>query len=433
MLVTLPVLLMASAFFSASETALFSLTRHQRVRLKRSRSLAAASVGTLLNETRDLLITLLLSNMTVNVLYFVVSTVLLIRMRRDHNAGALLMAVLTVAPVLGLIILGEVLPKLFATRMAMQWSQWAALPLLVVHRALWPVRRVLGAFIVAPLARLIAPRNRPAALSAEELQTLLDLSKQYGVIDTEEEHLLQQVLELSQLRVHDLMTPRVDMEGFDLNDDPSALIELIRRTRLSRIPVYVDDIDHIEGVIYARQALLRMPRSREDVKKLVRQVKFVPEQQRADQLLVDLRKTGMTFAIVVDEYGGTAGLVTLEDVVEHLVGHIAGPYDQQHDVMVEPVGPHKWRVSAALAVRDWVEAIGSVGWDARHAFDGVSTLGGLVMTQLGRLPREGDCTQLGNVVIEVERMDGRRVDTLLVQLQDSERSASPDSAKGGEA
>ncbi|MEE9212895.1 MAG: hemolysin family protein [Phycisphaeraceae bacterium] len=420
LLAALPLLLVASAFFSGCETALFSLSRYQRLQLSRSRSFAAATVTTLLAETRSLLITLLLGNMTINVAYFVVSTVVLVRLKTEHQAGTLLVGVLSVVPLLILILLGEVVPKLLASRLAQAWSRYTAVPLLLVHRVLAPLRALISAVVIGPLARLFAPGERPPTLSAEELETLLELSTQQGVIDHEEEHLLQQVLELSQLKVRDLMTPRVDIKAFDLADPPDKLTSLIRATRLSHVPVYRGDLDHIAGVVSARQVLLAEPQTQAELRALIREAKFVPEQQRADQLLVDLRKTGTTFAMVVDEYGGTAGLITLEDVVEELVGEIAGPYASAQGPQVESIGPGRWRVSANLPVHDWGQVFDAAGGIPRDSgIEGVSTVGGLVMARLGRLPKVGDRTTFGNVAIEVETMDRRRVGTLLVQLQEA--------------
>ena len=325
MLCLLPVLLGASGFISGSETALFFLNHHQRLELSRSGGLAGGIVSRLLGETRALLITLLLCNMVLNVLYFVITTVLILRLRENSTIGAVGVGAASGAALLTLIMIGEVTPKLLAARLAVPWSKLAAVPLMVVHRTVGPLRLVLSVFVITPLARLIAPRHRPPALSPDELEALLGISEAQGVIDQGEEQLLQQVLELGQLTVKHLMTPRVEIAAFDLANDPADLIDLIRRTRFSRIPVYHGDVDHVAGIVHARQALLQRPATPAALTPLVREAQFVPEQQRADRLLLTFRRTGTTFAIVVDEYGGTAGLVTLEDVVEHMVGRMPGP------------------------------------------------------------------------------------------------------------
>jgi len=427
-LLLLPLLLVASGFFSGSETALFSLTRHQRVQLARSKSFVGTTITTLLSETRALLITLLLGNMTINVLFFVISSVLLIQFNKTAWAGPVTVSIATVLPLLTIILLGEVLPKLVAARLTMGWSRVFALPLYIVHRGIAPVRMVAQAAIITPLARLFFPRREAPSLSEDELESLLTLSQRQGVIDPDEERLLQQVLELSQLKVRDLMVPRVDVKAFDLGDDPAELLEMARQQRMSHVPVYEGDLDHIVGLIHTRQLLLQSPHTRQDVRKLVRQVKFVPEQQRVDQLLVELRKTGTTFAIVVDEYGGTAGLITLEDVVEHMVGDIPGAFDGAQEPQVEHLDARRWRADANLSVHDWADVFGHHATiEGMATLEAVSTVGGLVMARLGRVPKEGDVVSVGNVLITVERVAGRRVDAVLIEL----RRQDGTSGKGG--
>ncbi len=416
LLLTLPPLLACSAFFSGCETALFSLSRHQRLQLSRSGHFGAASVVTLLGETRGLLITLLLGNMTVNVTYFVITTLLLIRFQEHARAGALTMGVLSVLPLVTLVLLGEVLPKMVAARCAPVLARWVALPLLLVHRVIGPLRAVVQALVITPLSRLIAP-HRPAAMSSSEFESLLELSQQKGVIDRDEEHLLQQVLELGHLKVRDLMRPRVDIIAFDLDQPTEGLIDLLRTRRVSRVPVYRGDLDHIQGVVFARQVLLKRPRHSQELAPLVRQVYFVPELQRADRLLIHLRKTGATLAIAVDEFGGTSGLITIKDLVEHVVGRLTDRQEPVDTPRAELVAPGLWRVSAELPIHAWIEAMGlSDEHGGLASLANVSTVGGLVMARLGRLPKVGDRVEIAGLSIEVQSMQQRRLDTLLLRV-----------------
>jgi len=399
---------------------LFSLTRHQRAVLKSSETFAGAATATLLAETRALLITLLLGNMTINVLYFVISTKLLLHVRDEHLMGSVALGALTVAPLLVVIIFGEVLPKLVAARTPVAYSKLTALPLLAVHRAITPIRLVASGIIITPLARLIAPSTRPDALSQTELASLLELSQRQGVIDPQEQRMLGQVLGLGRVKVDGLMTPRVDIEAFDLDAEPGTLIELFKRTNLRQAPAYREDLDHIEGFITARRVLLDPPKNRKDIDALIEPVTYVPQQQRADQLLAELRKNGQTIAVIVDEYGGTAGLITLEDVAEHLVGDIAGAYDSDGEPAVEELAPGCWRVSAELSTRNWVDAFSqNTPPDILETLSAVNTLGGLVMARLGRSAKVGDQTTIGNLVLTVDAMDGNRIDQVSIRLTDS--------------
>ena len=429
MLATLPVLLVLSAFFSGSETALFSLTRHERARLARSGRFTDGLLSRLLSETRALLITLLLGNMTINVLFFVISSMLLLQLR---GVGGVLITLASVLPLLTIILLGEVLPKLVASRLRVSYARVVSVPLWTVHRVFSPIRLASQHLVITPLARLIEPPNRPPELSTQELESLLALSQRHGVIDPGEERLLQQVLDLGQLKVCDLMVPRVDIQAYDLEDDPARLIELVKRTQLRHLPVYRGTLDELVGMVYSRQVLLHRPTTREDVRKLIRQVKFVPEQQRGDQLLVELRKSGATLAMVVDEYGGTAGLITIEDVVEQMVGEIPGPYETAAGPLVEPIGSGAWRVSASLPVAEWAEFFGhSPAVQGVGELQTVRTIGGLVMARLGRVPQPGDQVTLGNVVMTVEQMTGNRVRTVRINLRNDQPDASATPNGGG--
>lgn len=423
LLALIPALLLASAFFSGSETALFSLSAHQRLTFARRRSMASHAAGTLLAETRDLLITLMLGNMVANVLFFVVSTVLLIRLEKLHHAGPTTIGLLSFASLLLVILTGEVLPKLVANRVQVGWVTVTGVPLLALHRAVMPLRLTLRIFVINPLARLIAPPQRPHALSAAELGHLLDLSARRGVIHPEEQGLLQGVLELSRLRVREIMTPRVDLVAFDSQRPVDELINLLKRSRRSHIPIYRGDLDNLLGIIEARQVLLRRPSTPGQLRRLVRQVAFVPELQRADQLLVDFRKRGHNLAIAVDEYGGTAGLVTLEDVVEQFIGDMPGTTAHDEGSDVEKLGEGTFRVRAGLPLQDWYDSFDT----ARPAMESV-TLGGLVMSRLGRLPQVGDVVREGNLLLEVERMGRRRIETLRVSVIDEHHGTSHTSA-----
>ena len=413
MIVLLPLLLVASGFFSGGETALFRLSRHQQLQLSRSPGIAAAAIARLLHDRNAFLVTVLLGNMFINVLYFVISSVLVLGLEERNLLNATAGGILNIGALLLLILFGEVLPKLIAARYSLGWSKFAAVPLLTVYRVLSPLRVLLRGFVLDPLGRLVAPLHEQAQLSPKEMESLLELSQHSGVIDDQEEKMLQQVLALSQLRVQDLMTPRVDIIAYNLNDPPAKLMELVTKHRLSRIPVYLGSIDNVVGIVYRRQALLTKPTTDDQIRQLIRQVNFVPELQRPDQLLVQLRKRGTTLAVAVDEYGGTAGVVSLEDVVGRMVGQTGDIADGSQVQPVHQVGENQWRVSGHLGIREWSAVFGSVA----APVTGISTIGGLVTANLGRMAKVGDRIALGNLLIEVEAIKGWRIEHLLLHLQ----------------
>lgn len=413
----LPPLLALSFFFSASETGLFGLTAHQRFRMAQRGGLIGRTVERLLADQRLLLITLLIGNTTVNVSYFVVCSALLLK--TDGAEHPLWTVLMSAAPLLVMVLGSELLPKMLANVIREQVVRALALPLYAVHRALRPVGRILGRWVVGPVGRVFAPRQKAGELTTDEMEALLDMSRTRGVIGSDEQQLLKQVLLLGQRKVRDVMVPRVDIIAIDVNEDPRKLQDLIEERPLMKYLAIDGDIDHVEGVIYTRQFLLaRRIGQKVDLRSLVRKIRFVPELLRVDQLLEDFRKTGTHLALAVDEYGGTSGLTTLKDIVERMVGDLDmdGVIGDESLSTTQQVAPGVWRVGGRLSVHDWAEAFGAGRIPPR-----VATVGGLVAMLAGKVPQEGDRVRLGNVEMQVERMDGGRVESVLLRLMGSPR------------
>ena len=319
LLALLPVLLLLSGFFSGSETALFALTHAQRERMAQHRPKISAALNALMVDRRMLLITILMGNMLVNVLYLVTSSVLLL----EVETGAVGTAALALGFLLCLIAGGEVGPKMAANSHLAGFATLIALPLFAVHRAVAPVRVVLARFVIAPLHRLAAPGHAPEELHEEDLDRLLEVSRLSGVIDARERGLLADVLALSRRRVQDVMTPRVRMGFLRTGDGHDAIRALARESRLTRLPVCEGDLDHVTGFLSVASWL----RAGDDAAPSSNMLPalFVPEIATLDDLLTHFRSTRTSLAIAVDEYGGTAGIVALQDVVASLVGAIEEP------------------------------------------------------------------------------------------------------------
>ncbi|QNN23443.1 HlyC/CorC family transporter [Planctomycetales bacterium ZRK34] len=415
--VSLPILLIASGFFSGSETALFSLTAHQRYVLGQRGGITGQFVNSLLADPRTLLVTLMLGNMLVNVFYFVVTAALLLKLT-EANVGPGLVATMTLAPLLGVIVFGEVLPKLVANTATLPWVRVVALPLYLIHRVVQPAGRIISRGIVQPLGRLFAPHQLSPQLTNDEMEALLEMSRKRGVIGAGEQQILNEVLYLSQMRVRDVMIPRVDVAAIDVHQPPHVLREMIKQTKLNKYIAVEGDLDHVVGVIYARQFLLAARlEPNVHLQKLVRVIRFVPELQRVDQLLDEFRKTGTKMAIAVDEYGGTAGLITLKDIVEQLVGDLdldQSPAEAPSET-TEQLDAKRWRVSGRLSVHDWADAFGKHNIPPR-----IATVGGLVMSLAGRVPEPGEVVQLANVSMRVESVSGARVESVILTVKPQE-------------
>lgn len=413
LLVALVPLLVASGFFSSSETALFGMSENERMGLRRSGSLAGRAIDALMADPRMLLVTLLLGNTTINTLYFVTSSVLVVRMQ----GGVAIEAATAAGSLLGLIIFGEIVPKLAGETRRTFVASLVAPPLLALHRIIGPLRRLIAAGVVEPLARLTAPRAAPPRLSEAELAALIQISARQGVLESHEQELLLEVVRLQRLRVRDVQVPRVKMAAVPIEADERTVRETVASARLSRLPVFRGDLDHIEGILPAKRYLLADPAKRSIVRHL-EPATFVPEIASVEALLVRFRETGGTLAITVDEYGGTAGVVALEDVVEAIVGDIVAPEEEL------PPPPKRldaltWRVSGEMSVHDWQDTFGEA-----VASRGAVTLGGYLMERLGRAVSPGDVVRLGNVELEAERVEQALVRTVLVRLVPPAREES---------
>ncbi len=262
--------------------------------------------------------------------------------------------------------------------------------------------------LVGPITRLLAPRRATQDITARELAALLDLSGRRGVIAHDAGILLQEIVDLAQLRVADIMVPRVDMIAYDVNDPPAGLAELFRKTHLRKIPVYDGQPDRILGAVYGKALLLNPDKP---LRELAVKLPFVPESASVEKLLVQFRVTRKQMALVVDEFGGLAGLVTLQDIIEEIVGDVGDSRDEPEHPAVRQVGKGLYVIDGNVSIHDWAEAFRIELPPGR-----VTTVGGLVTSLLGRIPREGDQVRFRNLRLKVLSLRGRRIQTLQVEL-----------------
>jgi len=398
-------LLACSAFFSGSETAFFNITQRQIQQLEASPVRLQRLVARLLRRPGHLLNCLLFGNMTVNVLFYAVSSVLVLSIRHAWGLGAATAAAF--ATFLALVLFGEILPKSLTYASARSLAVAAAVPVFLVVRILGPLTSVFRLLFLEPVLRIFFGSARlPRVTTRAEFRALVDLSRRRGLIGEDENRLLGEVIELSLLKVRHVMQPRVDMIACDVADSVAAARKLMQEHQLTKIPVYTGNVDSITGVVALRQLFLKpgVPLDR-----LVQAVAFVPEQKTVESLLEFFRQTETDMAVVVDEYGGIAGSVRLEDIAEELFGRI------ETAPSVEPIkllGPFQYRLAGDLAIHDWAEVLGIDLEETR-----VSTIGGLVTTLLGRIPRKGDTASLGNLKFTVERVRRHRIETVILSLE----------------
>ena len=402
--ISLVLLLICSGAVSGSETALFGLSRRATQEFRRSRGSLRRQVAGLMQRPRRVLMTVLITNTAVNVAIFAVSVVALRPLRGTRPFAA---AAGGVAVLLAVIIFGEMLPKAMVLSNARRFAPGAGAMLAVLQVALAPLRWILGTLLVDPIIRLLAPSTRQEPLGTDELTLLVEHSARDGVISSQENEMLQAAVALGDARVHEVMTPRVDIQSIGLSHDPDAVLEKLRTSRRRKLPVFDQDLDDIRGIVYARDIYLH---SDAPIRMLLKPVQFVPEQISLLQLLRFFRAKKTQFAIVVDEYGGTAGLVSMEDVVERIVGDLPDPDAARPAPTTERLDDNTYRLSGDLSVRLWADRFAVSEIDRN-----INTIGGLVLAKLGRLPRVGDAVRIRNLTLTVERMHKRRIEYVLLE------------------
>ena len=401
-------LLACSAFLSGSETAFFNLSRRYAKTLQTSANKLQNLAARLIDNPRRLLSSLLFGNMAVNVLFFALASVLSVKVANQIGPTA---AVITaVVSFVALLLLGEMLPKSLAYSHSRRFCIAAAPACFVCMRILSPPLRILEVAIITPILRLLTgptdPGERSDAVTAEQLKLLIESSRQEGLISDDENQLFAEVIELGFLKVRHVMRPRVDMIACDVTDSAQKVQQIMAENKLTKIPAYAKNIDNIVGCLNQRDLLLSpdMP-----IGKLLKKVNFVPEQKTVESLLEFFRKSQTDMAIVVDEYGGIAGTVSVEDVVEELIGPIEPTSEIEP---IEQIGPLQYRLAADLAIHDWAQVFGIDPGQTRLA-----TIAGLTTALLGRIPKKGDVAYLKNLKLTVEKVQRHRIETLILSLE----------------
>lgn len=404
-IILIVILLACSAFFSGAETAFFNLSRRQVKAFRTSKHKVQNLVASLLNKPGHLLDSFLFGNMTVNVLFYAVSSILIMRVK--ENGSLALSVIIAVTSFAALVLIGEILPKSIAYANSRSVSLAAALPAYLCLKLFTPLEHIFKFFILEPTLRLfLGPVRSPKPITVSEFKSLIDTTRKQGLISADENKLLTEVIELGLLKVRHVMRPRVDMFACAVTDPPQTALDKMLKNHLTKLPVYVGTIDNIVGIVHLRQLLIKAGTS---LDKIVQQVYFVPEQKRVESLLEFFRRSQTDMAVVVDEYGGIAGAVRLEDIAEELFGQMEPASN------IEPItqtGPFEYRLAGNLAIHDWTEVFGIDLEDTRFV-----TVGGLVTALLGKIPKSGDVTYLKNLKFTVEKMQKHRIETLILTLE----------------
>ncbi len=398
------VLLACSGAVSASETALFALPRQALHQFRKAGNPLLRRVHAVMRRPHQVLMTVLIANTAVNIAFFAVSFMTL---QHGGETRPAVTAAGGAASLLAVILFGEIVPKAVAMSNARSLAPFAAALIATLGIVLEPVGWLLAHVLVNPSVRLLAPASaKPGLVATEELRLLVEHSARDGVIDSKENDMLQAVVALSDISVREVMTPRVDIQSVRIDDAPAAIRDLLRSSPRRRLVVCADDIDDIRGVLATRNLFLHHDAS---LSSLVKPARFVPEQINLVQLMHCFREAGTEFAIVVDEYGGTAGLVTMADIVERIVGDLPGDDAPDRAATTERIDDNTYRLPGDLSARVWADRFG-VGEIDQH----IDTVAGLILAKLGHLPRVGESVRIRNLTLTVETMHKRRIRQVLL-------------------
>lgn len=400
--------LLLSALFSAAETALTSINRAKlRQRLDEGDPIARL-MHRLIQHPRRLLSTVLLGN-TLSIVALVVFGTSLALQWLPNSTWALLAAFFGLS--LLVLIVGEIIPKSVAASRPDTVARWVARPVRLLMIALRPLVGGLLA-VTTPVIRMLGAQEATAAprYTEEELRTLIEIGQEQGVFEHEESMLVTSALAFDDTPVSAVLTPRVDILALPEDIGLSEAIALIESEAYSRMPVYRGSLDDILGIVNARDILLTAAKGEPwDLKRIMYPAYHVPENKRLDEFLREMQQQEIQMAIVTDEYGGTAGLVTVEDVLEQIVGEIRDETDEEV--------PWIRLVSPGAALVDTMSNLDELNQTLNLSLptEGVQTLGGLVVNRLGRVAKVGDVVQLNGVTLTVKATRGVRVTQVLVE------------------
>lgn len=399
-LLILAVLIILSGFFSGSETAVLAVSRLKVRNLIEKGNRRAVRLNRLLDRQNKVLASVLVGNNAVNIAASALATSLAISYWGSDSVGAVTL-IMTVT----ILIFGEVFPKTLASARS-EWVSLRIVPVLeLLMLVLSPVVRVLTGITNVLLRVFGGDAHGSRLITEEEIRTLVTVGQEEGVLEAEEREMIHSIFEFTDTLVREVMVPRTDMTVIASDINYGQLVDVILKTQFSRLPVIRNSIDDIIGILYVKDlfALGDEEKRDFDVTRYMREPYFIPDSKNVRDLFNEFLQQHLHIAIVVDEYGGTAGLVTLEDLIEEITGEILDEYDVEEN-LIEEIGPGSYSVDAAMEVEDVNAAL---GLDLPYL--DYRTIGGLVLDRLGHIPQEGERFNFAEVSIQVEKVTGKRL------------------------
>ena len=410
-------LLAASAFFSGSEVALFTIEKRKIKDQFKKHKLLLSYLNILIDRPRKLLVTILVGNTVANVAASIVAVTLAIDLApviglAKELAISLQIVVLTIL----ILLFSELLPKVFASRNPVLFTKITIVPMYWINVLIYPVSEALAELIKATTSKIKIDKTK-TVLTKQEISDLSDIGQEKGTLEEEEQELIKSIVSFRQKVAGEIMTPRVDINAISNKFTLDEIVEMINETGHSRFPLYLDDMDNIIGILYAKDILpfLKTDKSNEIVQlsKMVRKAMFVPKEKKVDDLLREFQKRKMHIAIVVDEFGGTSGLITMEDIIEEVVGEIWDEYDREEDSIKE-VSDDKFMVLGKTPINEINDVIGVEVINEESDFE---TVGGFVFKTAGFIPKEGYNFKTGDYTFTVKEVLRKRIKKVLIEKE----------------
>lgn len=401
LIIWLVILILCSAYFSATETAFSSLSRIRLKNLAAEGSKKAAMALKLSENYDKLLSSILIGNNVVNITASSLATVLFIKYFPVYGVTAS-----TIVMTILVLIFGEISPKSLAKESPEEFAMFSAPIIRAIIIVLTPFNFLFGVWKIL-LNKLFKTSNE-RGITEQELITMVEEAQNEGGIDAQEGDLIKSAIEFNDLEAGDILTPRVDLTAVDIEEDQQAIYNVFMESRFSRIPVYKDTIDNIVGVIHQRDFFVMIRTKGQTMQDIIKPVIFVSDSIKISKLIKHLQKSKAHMAVVTDEYGGTMGIVTMEDILEELVGEI---WDEHDDVVndTEKISENEYMVSGSADVGELFEMFG-LKCDVEQ-----NTVNGWAMEQLEKIPEIGDSFTDENFAVTVKELDGRRIGKVLLR------------------
>jgi len=409
------ILLFLGAFFSGSEVALFSLDKKQIAKIKDKHTLIGFYIESLLEFPRRLLLAILLGNTVVNVAASIIAVNLAIDLASASGFAkeTILLVQIVILTVL-ILLFGEIIPKVVANKNPLKFATYIAIPIYWFNVFIYPFSKPISDLLKIAVSRL-GGYNKGTAIAHSEIAELADLGIEKGTIEEEEHELIHGLVEYKSVIVREIMTPRVDISAVDTETTFDELILKITESGHSRIPLYQKSLDDIVGIIYAKDVLqfLARPELKKEftLAKIARQPLFIPETKLISELMGEFQSKNMHVGIVVDEYGGTSGLVSFEDILEEIVGEIRDEYDKEEAPIIK-IDDKKIAVLGKTPIDELNEYLNH---DFSSANDDYDTVGGFIFNHSGSIPAENYSFVEKDFRFTVMEVKNKRINKVIIE------------------